>query len=397
MNTEENGKEQVGARPAHQIRLPSFISDNDIGLGDVIKQATAAVGIKPCEACERRAARLNRWLRFSGKPKEQGHVVPQALTADCPLCTAREALSANAIQQTEMYVYSRWPRVSGYQKEQGHVVPQALTADYPTDLTDDTQQTGTYVYVLGKIEMSIPTLGLEKEIAQALGRSDTAGLTDRQALHAILSEQVNRYLVRQLCWTVSVEGLAAYILQPRDALDYDMLVETIRPMPDPGDMDVLVGFLGPVTASRRCNGLTLPVLLFSQIYSFRREDLIRSIPRPETVSEEKFRPAAEEVLDRVLRMTDNTGATDEDRALNYLIVRYPAIYAKAAEAFGNTLSLSSITTRPSPLSGARNIIEVIFSYSGRAASPFGEKFFVRVDVTEEFPFLVSKLSPYYDR
>jgi hypothetical protein len=28
---------------------------------------------------------------------------------------------------------------------------------------------------------------------------------------------------------------------------------------------------------------------------------------------------------------------------------------------------------------------------------FLEKFFVRVDVTEEFPFLVTKMSPYYDR
>ena len=26
-----------------------------------------------------------------------------------------------------------------------------------------------------------------------------------------------------------------------------------------------------------------------------------------------------------------------------------------------------------------------------------EKLFVRVDVTEEFPFLVAKMSPYYDR
>ena len=28
---------------------------------------------------------------------------------------------------------------------------------------------------------------------------------------------------------------------------------------------------------------------------------------------------------------------------------------------------------------------------------FKEKFCVRVDVTEEFPFLVNKMSPYYDR
>ena len=52
--------------------------------------------------------------------------------------------------------------------------------------------------------------------------------------------------------------------------------------------------------------------------------------------------------------------------------------------------------RPSPLSGTRNIVEVIFSFTHRTTG-FPEKSFVRVDVTDEFPFLVSKLSPYYDR
>jgi hypothetical protein len=50
----------------------------------------------------------------------------------------------------------------------------------------------------------------------------------------------------------------------------------------------------------------------------------------------------------------------------------------------------------SPLSGTRRIVDVIFSYTNRNTD-FTEKFFVRVDVTEEFPFLVTKLSPYYDR
>ena len=67
MNTEEIGNEQTSAHAAHRVRIPGFISDKDIGLGDVIKQATSAVGIKPCGACQRRAAALNRWLMFSGK------------------------------------------------------------------------------------------------------------------------------------------------------------------------------------------------------------------------------------------------------------------------------------------------------------------------------------------
>ena len=54
-------------RQPHKVRLPGFINDQDIGLGDVIKRATSAVGIKPCGGCARRAAWLNRWMVFSGK------------------------------------------------------------------------------------------------------------------------------------------------------------------------------------------------------------------------------------------------------------------------------------------------------------------------------------------
>jgi hypothetical protein len=45
-------------------------------------------------------------------------------------------------------------------------------------------------------------------------------------------------------------------------------------------------------------------------------------------------PAAEELFDRIMQMTDNAGATDGHRALNYLAMRYQAIYANAADAFG---------------------------------------------------------------
>jgi len=44
----------------------------------------------------------------------------------------------------------------------------------------------------------------------------------------------------------------------------------------------------------------------------------------------------------------------------------------------------------------RKIVDVIFSFTDRKTD-VTEKYFVRVDVTEEFPFLVTKLSPYYDR
>jgi hypothetical protein len=49
----------------YRVRLPGFVSDQEIGLGDVIKQATSAIGIQPCGGCDQRAAMLNRWLVFS--------------------------------------------------------------------------------------------------------------------------------------------------------------------------------------------------------------------------------------------------------------------------------------------------------------------------------------------
>jgi hypothetical protein len=50
----------------HRVRLPGFIThDDEIGLGDVVKRVTYAMGIKPCAGCERRVAALNRWMVFT--------------------------------------------------------------------------------------------------------------------------------------------------------------------------------------------------------------------------------------------------------------------------------------------------------------------------------------------
>jgi hypothetical protein len=64
---EQKREQPEGEKEPFRVRLPRFVTDDEIGLGDVIKRATASVGIKPCGGCQRRAARLNRWLVFSGK------------------------------------------------------------------------------------------------------------------------------------------------------------------------------------------------------------------------------------------------------------------------------------------------------------------------------------------
>ena len=271
---------------------------------------------------------------------------------------------------------------------------QAGPAPCPTCGIGPTATPSSYVYVMGRIEARFPRLSVEKEFTQATGRAETVNLTDRQAFQQVL--QQNRYLVKQLCWVMTVGGLETYIIVPRDPTDSQLLVETLRPNPRPGDVDLVVGMRGPMATPEMCNGLVVPIVAFDHMYSFDRDSLIQSIPRPDTIPAERFEDAAAEVFDRIIQLTDNAGATDEHRALNYLTVRYPAIYAAVADAHGRNLSLTAVDVRPSTLSGVRRILDVIFSFTNRSTDVV-EKQFVRVDVTEEFPFMATKMGPYFDR
>jgi hypothetical protein len=253
-----------------------------------------------------------------------------------------------------------------------------------------------YVYALGKIEPRFPSLSVEKELAQAIGRAATVDLTDRQALQKVLQDRQNRYLVRELCWVFTVQGLETYILVPSDPTDYELLVDALRSSPSPNDLDVVIGVRGPIASPAMCNGLLVPILIFDQIYFFDRESLIKSLPIPEAADEAKFTAAAGEMLNRIVQQSDNAGATDEHRALNFLSVRHSAIYTIAASAFARNASFTSIDVRPSPLSGTRKIIEVVFTFTDRT-SDVPEKYFARLDVTEKRPFLVTKFSPFYER
>jgi hypothetical protein len=56
--------EHQSSEKPHIVRLPGFLVEEEIGLGDAIKRVTYAMGMQPCSGCERRAAALNRWMTF---------------------------------------------------------------------------------------------------------------------------------------------------------------------------------------------------------------------------------------------------------------------------------------------------------------------------------------------
>lgn len=276
------------------------------------------------------------------------------------------------------------------------VVPQGCeSCDAKTASADELSRDTKFIYAIGKIEPRFPKVSVEKELAQAIGRAETAGQTDKQALHAALALRENRYLARHLCWVLTIQGVNCYILRPRDPSDFDLLVQSLSYANNPMSTAV-VGIRGPVADVGYCNGLLLPIVGFDQIYTFDRAAIIGAIPRPKGADKSSFTAAAEELFDRVIQIADNAGATDEHRALNYLAMRYSAIYHKVAEEYNLNCSLDGVETVSSRLSSSRKVIDVVLTFTERTVG-FTKKYFVRVDATDQFPFLVSKLAPYYSR
>jgi hypothetical protein len=242
--------------------------------------------------------------------------------------------------------------------------------------------------------MRLPSLSIEKEFAQAVRNGQTTNLSDQQVQYTILRE--NRYLANEVCWVLSIEGVETYILVPRDPLMIEQFIGALAPTDQRLDVDVVVGVRGPVAPAEMCNGLMVPIVIVDQIYSFDRPALIGAMATPEGHDEAAFRDTASELFDRIQQMADNTGEMDEHRALNYLAVRYPRIYNHAAEMHGRDYSLTAIEVISSRLSGVRKLVDVVLSYTSRTTD-VTEKYYVRIDVTEKFPFLEKALAPFYDR
>jgi len=65
-NPDQDDEDRQASNP-YRARLPGFIGDEDVGLGDAVARVSRTFGVTPCGGCKRRAAALNRWLVFTGR------------------------------------------------------------------------------------------------------------------------------------------------------------------------------------------------------------------------------------------------------------------------------------------------------------------------------------------
>jgi hypothetical protein len=248
--------------------------------------------------------------------------------------------------------------------------------------SDKIISSASYIYAVGKIVYRFPNRSIELELAQALGRrpeEDTKGRTHDEVIYNALTNSANRYIARQICYVLTIEGLETYILVPSDPLDIDRLAEAIRSNPGVEDINVVIGRRGPIAPREMCNGLMVPIVIVDQIYSFDRDTLMKSIRKQKGTKEDH-----------------NAGEIDEHRALNYLAVRYDEIYHRTQLLQDENFSFTGIEVRQSRLSGVEKIVDVVFSYENRTNRAV-QKWFCRVGVSGEFPYLVSPMQEYFER
>ncbi|MCK1396234.1 S8 family serine peptidase [Bradyrhizobium sp. 1] len=308
----------------------------------------------------------------------------------------------------------------------GMIAPPAAPAVTPAGCScgggqaDDESALSGFVYAIGTVDAVYPNLAIEREML-ALSKAlripfparrapNIAPTEDRLWQHAVLSadRKLTRYLARQLRWRLTIEELPVFVLQPNDAGFYDDLIDALNrplheappaPTPPPPargrqragrkaretaseiardieatrsplgpveDLDVVVGALGPRTA----DGTVVAI-----------DQLFQTTPA-------LLAPAS---LIGLPQLADNHGLTDGERACNFLAAR-----CRLGLPVKSGYNLSGARVMPSRLgAGFGRIVRVIFTYSN--ASGAIEEHFVRVDVTHEFPMIVSELQPYLER
>lgn len=256
-----------------------------------------------------------------------------------------------------------------------------------------------YVYAVGTITARFPNQSVEREFLQAWGNPNYNGSIGNRILYEVLSRGENLYLARSMCWVFQNSGMDIYLLQPRSQVELTELIMSLNDPPGEITFDLIIGIRGPAAPPNVCNGLQLPIVVCDQVFSFTYNQFINSILQ-HSGSDNGGKPsidqtAATNAFDVLNQLSGNSGATDEYRAINYLTYKSLDVYVKEAEMEAINYTLTSVTAQPSQLSQSRSMIDVIFTYTSQAGMG-SQQYFARVDVTGEFPFLMTSIARFFD-
>jgi hypothetical protein len=255
----------------------------------------------------------------------------------------------------------------------------------------------SFIYAVGSVRPHFPGIAVEKEFCHAWGQPWPHGGPDLATVYEVLSKPENHYIARRMCWILNFDGIDSLLVVPNDPGDLSLLLGALHArVQKKHDHQLVVGLIGPPAPPWACHGIQLPVVVFDQLLTFNADELIKTLPVPANIPEATFRENGEELLELILRRAHGFGTTDEHRAVTFLAMQYHGIYDWFAQAKAAGESLVNVAVRPSPMSTARNVVDVLLELQNDKTAAV-RRALARVDVTDEFPFLVSRLGACVDR
>jgi len=290
------------------------------------------------------------------------------------------------------------------------------------------------IYAVGTVKIHFPNTGLHREFYQVLANAGIKreGKSDEELLYALLTHKpsptdestptkINSeylYIAQSVCWILLMNGMDTYQLYARLDTDFYSLVASLAPtksedmavQPLPSKINLVVGSGTRLSPTPHCSRLDLPTVVLDRFLCITLKHFAKQIiaqwPSPEEaaatgvscVGTQNPTPATLALVERLimalLRECNNIGATDEYRALTYLVMSYPPLYHTSCLQVQANMSFPTVQPRLCPQIGHRISIELIFTYVNQSTNvPL--RFVARVDATDKFPFVVDPLQPYY--
>jgi hypothetical protein len=257
-----------------------------------------------------------------------------------------------------------------------------------------------FVYAIGRLSPQFQSLDVEKEFAQLAADIEVREVSEHRSLKAVLEQDDNLYLARHICWVFNTHGIDSFAVVPRDNHDARELVDTFAPASDEDVINVIVGRSATTPPLWDWSSTSLRLVSADQLLTFTLDEFLNALTSTdgdggsEGGSDPDHRAAMRELFFRLTRRSDNQGFTDVHRALNYAALRYPALYRATLRALDDGKALMGVEPRPAP-STSRRLVSVRLIFRDRNTQ-IVERYSCTVDVTGEFCFLATPLSPTYD-
>ncbi len=261
----------------------------------------------------------------------------------------------------------------------------------------------TSVYGVGRVRGSFAHLGAEREL-QAVTGADPHAVVPAADLAQLLADPSHRHVATQMCWTFESRlGTPGFTLVPRDREDLTLLIDFLQ---DDDLLHVIVGSPAIGGSPFACPVQTgLPAVWLDQLFSFNPIELIEAMPTPsaarstdvdEGAADEtaKWQRAGTTLFDWLTRRLDNTGVSEQHRALNYLAVRYPAMYHLAydQQRVGKVL----IGLDAYPRQGQERRAVLVRLTFRNPHTQVVERYHCEVDIHDVLPFVTRPFALSYD-